>query len=423
MLLRGGVRADGSRVDVAVDSGRIVALGIDMLQPPGTTVVDCHGMVVLPAPAEPHVHLDKVFSEPRSGDVDDLAGAVSAWEQVARRDAAETKRAASRAVETLVANGCTAIRSHVEISEATGLDAARALLDLRAELHDHGTVDLQLVAMASCPLTGRDGGGQRRRLHEALRLGFDVAGAAPWRDPDPAGAIRVVLDTARENGVPVDLHMDETLDPETLTLFDLLNEVEAEGLGAGVTASHCVSLGMQVPDVQRAVATELAARGVSVVTLPQTNLYLQARAVKRAKPRGITALDPLFAAGVTVAAGADNARDVFCPVGRLDPCETAVLLVLGGHLDAGDAWAACSAGARRAMGLPAVGLEVGSPADLLCIGGTSLVDAIAGASANRITIHRGEVVARTSVQREVWPSTSRFDESAAARPVPVSSAR
>ena len=45
-------------------------------------------------------------------------------------------------------------------------------------------------------------------------------------------------------------------------------------------------------------------------------------------PRALTAVKALRAAGVNVAAGADNLQDPFNPVGRGDPLETAGLMVM-----------------------------------------------------------------------------------------------
>ena len=64
-----------------------------------------------------------------------------------------------------------------------------------------------------------------------------------------------------------------------------------------VTASHCVSLGAQTLEVQRRVAMLLAAAEVSVVSLPQTNLYLQARGQRTSPARGIAAVQALLDAG------------------------------------------------------------------------------------------------------------------------------
>ena len=99
-----------------------------------------------------------------------------------------------------------------------------------------------------------------------------------------------------------------------------------------MTASHCVSLGMQPPARQHEVAEAVAAAGIAVVALPATNLYLQGRDHPQAMPRGLTAVRALRDAGVVVAAGADNLQDPFNPLGRACPFETAALMVLTAHL-------------------------------------------------------------------------------------------
>jgi len=160
---------------------------------------------------------------------------------------------------------------------------------------------------------------------------------------------------------------------------------------------------VQTPALQREIAANVAAAGVVVVALPQTNLFLQARGAGCPASRGLTALRALLDAKATLAAGADNVRDPFNPLGRSDPLETASLLVMAGHLTPQEAWEAVSTGARRAMGLPAVVLEPGAPAEILCIRGSSLVDAIARASEDRIVIHAGRCVSRTRVTGELMP--------------------
>ena len=90
-----------------------------------------------------------------------------------------------------------------------------------------------------------------------------------------------------------------------------------------MTASHCVSLGMQPVERAAGDAEAVAAAGIAVVALPATNLYLQGRDHQQAMPRGLTAVRALLDAGVTVAAGADNLQDPFNPMGRACPFETA----------------------------------------------------------------------------------------------------
>ncbi len=123
-----------------------------------------------------------------------------------------------------------------------------------------------------------------------------------------------------------------------------------DGFERPVTASHCVSLGMQEPRRQQEVAELVADAGIDVVALPHTNLFLQGRG-RAPMPRGLTAVAALRAAGVNVAAGADNLQDPFNPVGRACPFETAGLMVMTSHLSPGDAWDAVSANSAHLMRL------------------------------------------------------------------------
>ncbi|CAM5707692.1 Amidohydrolase family protein OS=Streptomyces tendae OX=1932 GN=F3L20_03135 PE=4 SV=1 [Streptomyces tendae] len=113
----------------------------------------------------------------------------------------------------------------------------------------------------------------------------------------------------------------------------------------------------------------------------------------------------LRAAGVRVAAGSGSLRDVSNPVGRGDPLEAAFLLASCQGLSPEDAYAAVSAGARAAMGLPEVRVEAGFPADLLAVRGDGLPAALSLAY-SRIVVHGGRVVARTSAVREYRDSAT-----------------
>lgn len=328
----------------------------------------------------------------------DLEGACAAW--LAYRPGLASHDIAGRArvaAEELIAHGATAIRTHVDVGAGIELRALRPLLELRERLRAQGLAKLQVVAAVSVPLTGAEGEPSRAMLRAAMEAGADVVGGAPHVDRDPLAATRELVAIAEHYDAPIDLHTDECLHVEALSLRELVSAAAAGRLPRGAVASHCVSLGMQTPQLQREIAEEVAAAGVAIVTLPQTNLYLQARGVACSPSRGLTALRALLDAGATLSAGADNVRDPFNPVGRADPLETAALLVMAGHLTPHEAWEAVSSGARGAMGLPAVALRPGAPAEILAVRGTSLADAVARASEDRIVIHAGRCVSRTSV--------------------------
>ncbi len=418
LLLRGATLRDGRRCDLLIRNSSVEAVGASSTIEPAThaaTVINMEDYLVLPAPAEPHAHLDKAMLAGRAPNpTGDLAGAIGATRAAYRSMTEEDLRCrAFKALGIAVGRGFTAIRSHVNCETGIGLAAIRALIAVRDAVRDDA--DLQVFVMAGQPLTGAAGIGHRHYLRQALELGADGVGGAPALDPDPSRAIDILASAAADADVPIDLHVDETLDPEVLTLRDYLREVDRKDLHGRATASHCVSLGQQQLSVAREIAQELAAAGVAVVTLPQTNLYLNGRDELIRSPRALTAIRVLLEAGVNVAAGGDNWRDPFNPVSRIDPFETASLLVSAAHLDIGEAYDSVSAKARAALHLNHNGIQPGSPADLLAIRAASLDEAVAHASEDRYVIRRGKVVSRTVVSTELGPA---FLDSARSRAVP-----
>jgi cytosine deaminase len=358
---------------------------------------DLSGQVLMPSFAEPHAHLDKALTASRAPNpAGDLRGAIAAMAGIADTlTYADIVARAERAVRAQLALGTTSIRTHVNVGGPMGMRAVAALIEVRERWR--GVVDVQVVALAAHPLAGQAG----KDLRQALAEGADVAGGCPHLDPDPDGAVAICLDAAGEAGVPMDLHTDETLNPRMLTLATMAGLVARTGFPHQVTASHCVSLGVQDARTQQRVSEAVAAARIAVVALPQTNLYLQGRDQPTATPRGLTAVAALRAAGATVAAGGDNLRDPFHPVGRGDALEVAALMVTCGHLDPAAALESVTAAPRAALGLPAVRVAAGCPADLVALPGGDALEALGTAGAQRTVWRAGAVVARTAVRTDL----------------------
>lgn len=418
-LLRGALLHDGRLVDVAI-SGDTVA----EVAPAGTLrgsvdgTLDLAGRLLLTAPAEPHAHLDKALSadaiRPPLGD---LGAAIASWSAHATTMSVdEIADRARTAALTMLAAGTTAVRSHVDVLSGrrsvddapapveSAVRGAQALVRVRDELA--GLMDLELVALAG-PLA------PDHHVEAVLACGVDLVGGAPHLAEDPLADVDRLLALADRHGVGVDLHTDENLDgPVTLDHFARAVSARRDpGTdGRTWTAGHCVRLGTLGPERRAEVVADVAAADLGIVTLPITNLYLQGWQHPVSTPRGLTAIQALTAAGVRVAAGADNVRDPFNPVGRSDALETASLLVTAGHVTPDQAYAMVSDTARSVMGLPAAGPVPGRRADLLAIAATSVTDAVANAPADRIVLSRGRLVARTEVRTTV---------AATAAPVPA----
>ncbi|MFJ3029291.1 amidohydrolase family protein [Curtobacterium sp. NPDC087080] len=409
-LLRSALLPDGRLVDVAIGGEtvrRVAPAG--SLSAPADAVLDLDGRLLLTAPAEPHAHLDKALSadaiRPPLGD---LGAAIASWSAHATtmtvEDVADRARTAALA---LLAAGTTSVRTHVDVlsGRRTAADApasvesatrgARALVQVRDELA--GLMDIELVALAG-PLA------PDHHVEAVLDCGVDLVGGAPHLAEDPLADVDRLLAIAERYGIGVDLHTDESLDgPVTLDHYAraVLRVPHGERTGRQYSAGHCVRLGTLGPERLAEVVADVAAADLGVIALPITNLYLQGWQHPVSTPRGLTAIRALTEAGVRVAAGADNVRDPFNPVGRSDALETASLLVSAGHVTPDQAYAMVSDTARSVMGLPAAGPVPGRRADLLAIAATSVTDAVANAPADRIVLSRGRLVARTEVRTTV----------------------
>lgn len=391
--------------DLRIVDGTVTDIG--SLRPrPGEAVHDLAGFLLLPGLVEPHVHLDKIFSAPtevlpRAQPLTGLPDAIGRQEASASTHQArdEVEARAERALRTYLAHGTTAVRCHVGCGRRLDTESLAAVLTVRERMR--GLIDVQIVADIGWP-QGTPWRQHVRHLRAALDAGADLVGGYPSLEADPEVALEACLDVARERGCGVDFHLDESMDPDEQTVRRLAELVRSEPLTGTATASHCVALGCAEPADQRAISAEIAAAGISVITNPMTNLYLQDRPA--AQLRGLTAIQALAEANVTLAAGSDNVQDAFNPVGRCDPLEVASLLVTAAQCEVADAFAMVSTSARTALGLPPAGPRIGAVADLLAIRCDSVTAAVASAPADRIVFTAGRLVSQSRI--ETWVADS-----------------
>ncbi len=389
------VEKPGHFFDVTVTAEKISAINLSTDSVDGVEhhpqIIDAKGGLLTTSLAEPHAHLDKAFlSERIANPTGDLMGAINAMESNRHMLTIEdTITRAERAVRLMVSNGVTAIRTHADVTEWNSLDSIEALTEVRNRTRD--IVEMQIVALLGWPLSGVLGQANLTLGKKAIQLGADILGGCPHLDSDPVGSNIALLQLATELGCPLDLHTDEHTDEKRISLEDLADRVIATRFKNEVTASHCVSLGMQNQNDQKRISEKVALANIGVITLPHTNLFLQGRDNAVAPPRGLTAVKALRTAGVRVAAGADNLQDPFNPVGTGDPLETASLLVLAAHQLPEDAFAAISNTAKSVMGLPETQLKIGDLANLMLTPAGSIREAIANRTSRQMVMLLGRL--------------------------------
>lgn len=394
-MLANATLADGSVVDVALgrDGEHAVVTSVRPASGAGRGeargVLDLSGFVLLTAPAEPHAHLDKALSwdelRPEPGD---LHHAIATWKEGSLRfDEESFRRRARTAALSLLRNGTTAVRTHVDVLYGDDpLRGIRAIDAVRRELRD--VMDIQIVALIKAY-------SDVELLYGALDAGADLVGGSPHSAPEPLAELDRLLGVAEDRGVGADLHTDEFLVGDHHTLPGYAARVRDWPADRNRTASHCTRLSMMAAAELDDLLPHVVSARLGVVANPLTNLSIHARDIATATPRGIAPIARLRAAGVPVAAGADNVRDPFNPLGRSDALETAMLAVVAGHVDPDVAVTLVTDDARAVLGLPPAGPRVGARAELLAVRGTGVTDVIANAPADRIVIHDGVVVSRS----------------------------
>ncbi|MEQ8968290.1 MAG: amidohydrolase family protein [Azospirillaceae bacterium] len=397
---------DGASIDIDLEDGRIVA--VHAAGTGGTfpgAELDAAGALAAPPFAEPHYHLDKAFAE-----AEPLPGGTLA-EQLAAigRAAADTPEAtfterAVRAAGLMVASGVTTIRTFADIDPHVGLRVFRALQEAKRRLS--GLVDLQVIAFPQHGLFTEPG--IAGNVERAVAEGADGVGGHPQLERDATDGhrqIERVCTLAREAGVPVDFHVDETDDPASAWLAPVVEGALAAGLAGRMSLAHCNSLAWK-PHAERASLIALLAQaGATVVVSPTSGLLFRGHGADD-PTRGIAPVRALLDGGVRVACGQEIYRSLFSRNLRYpDPLMSGQLLAYMTRMadDAGleRVFAMLTADAPASLGLAPRHLVPGEPADLVLLDGACVQDVLTRPPPARTVIKAGRVIARSRFAAEI----------------------
>ncbi|MFM7653158.1 MAG: amidohydrolase family protein [Vulcanococcus sp.] len=343
---------------------------------------------------EPHAHLDKAFSGGTFPNPEgSMAGALAAnIAEASARTAALVLQRGERALEQGWRYGLRGIRSHIDSGGPQERPSWEALLELRQRWR--GRVDLQLAALVPLAHWSTPAG-------EALAARLAATGGAegglllgavlgpPFTEGYRQGAqLRQLLQLAERHGLGIDLHLDESDRQPALGLKLLLRQLAAVPVTVPITCSHCCSLALLPEPAQRRLAAAMARRGIAVVALPTTNLWLLGRRRGLTHPtRPIAPLRLLQQEGVVTAIGGDNVQDPWYPGGDMDPIDLLRLAMPAQQLGPWQRQGLMPFGsaAARLMGLAWDGvLRQGAAADLLVLGASSWGELLARPPQRRV---------------------------------------
>jgi cytosine deaminase len=407
LILRGGRvlrtgAAELEPLDIRIGGdGRIAEIGPSLL-PGDAEVLPADGQLVLPGLVDMHQHLDKSRTRPLLDNPSGtLAGASAAYRALAPTVTREQMIArAERTVEACSAYGTVAIRSHTNIDPQTGIRGVEAMVALREKCADR--MRIQVVGHVTSQATSMLPESEAW-LREAIDLGIDAIGGVPSFSSDPVAFLKLLFDAAQRSGLPIDMHIDEHLDPNNVWFAEVARMTRAYGMAGRVVAGHCSALSAMPPDDAKRTIDDMRDAGVAIVTLPAANLFLQGRDADRLPPRGLTRVKEILASGIPFAAASDNIQDPFVPTGSGDLLEIARWTLLAGQLGLGEmrtVFEMVSAVPAQIIGLGGDwGIRKGARADLLIARADSIDDLVASGALERTVMIGGRTVSSTSTQR------------------------
>ena len=384
--------------DVLIDEGRIAEVApagrSDFGDAPKASLA---GGIVLPTFVDAHTHLDKAHIWRRAPNpTGDFEGALKAVaeDRAARWTASDVAGRMDFCLRTAYASGTAAIRTHIDSIGAQ----TRISWPVFAEARERwrGRIDLQAAPLFSVEFALDEA--HMAEIEAMLdACGSNILGAVTYMVPRLSEGLDILFALAERKGWDLDFHVDEIR--RSRSAFARRHRRDRDQReGSLDESSSAIAARCRFRDEERQPRTieAVAKAGLSVVSLPMCNMFLQDRQGGRTpRWRGVTALHELKAAGVNVMIASDNVRDPFYAYGDLDMLEVWREGVRILHLDYPFAdWAPVVREApARAMGLSLESLRPARRADFILTRARDFTELFARPQADRTVLRDGAPVA------------------------------
>ncbi|MCP3942113.1 MAG: amidohydrolase family protein [Desulfobacteraceae bacterium] len=396
LIVNAKIHGKKELVQIGCKDGKILEIA-PKIESKAKEIIDAAGYFVTPPFIDSHIHLDATLSMgmPRFNQSGTLLEGIKIWGELKPSLTHEAIKA--RAKQLLlwsIAKGNLVIRSHVDTTDPSLL-AVDVLLELRREMKEF--VDLQLVAFP------QDGVLRSKNAMEllirALDKGVDVIGGIPHFErtmAEGAESVRLLCELAEQRGLMVDMHCDESDDPHSRYIENLVLETQRLGLHGRVAGSHLTSMhSMDNYYVSKLFALMSEAR-INCICNPLVNMNLQGRHDTYPKRRGLMRVSELLDAGINVSFGHDDVMDPWYPMGTHDMLEVVHMGAHALHMTGVDQQASLFDGvtinAAKTLNLENYGLAPGCNADMVILQASSKQECIRLRPARLFVIRRGKVI-------------------------------
>jgi len=372
--------------------------------------IDAQHKLIIPPFVEPHIHLDYAMTvgEPEWNMSGTLFEGIARWSQRKETVTAEDTRQRTLAtIAMLRDNGIQHVRTHVDVTEPS-LAALEAMLAVKSEVAN--ILDLQVVAFPQEGIESFPNG--RELMIRAVEMGADVVGGIPHYEntrDQGANSITFLMDLAERYGRLVDVHCDETDDPQSRFLEMLAEEARVRGMGAKVTASHTCAMGSYDNAYCSKLFRLLKNSGINFISCPTESIHLQGRFDSWPKRRGVTRVAELDRAGINVCFAQDSIKDPWYPLGNGN-----ILRVLDaglhichmlGYEDLQRCLDFITDNSARTLCLgDSYGIAEGRPANLLILDAENDYEAVCGQAKVLTSIRHGNIIMQRQPEQITYPA-------------------
>ncbi|MCQ4254587.1 cytosine deaminase [Stutzerimonas stutzeri] len=400
-ILNARLRGRSGLYRIELDGARIAAISAQQAPAEANEGdIDAASNLVVPPFIEPHIHLDATLTagQPAWNMSGTLFEGIERWgERKALVTHEDTKARAKKTIDMLVDHGIQHVRTHVDVTDPT-LSALKSMLEVREETRH--LIDLQIVAFPQEGIESFKGG--RELMTEAIAMGADVVGGIPHfentRDQG-VSSIKFLMDLAERSGCLVDVHCDETDDPQSRFLEVLAEEARVREMGERVTASHTTAMGSYDNAYCSKLFRLLKLSKINFVSCPTESIHLQGRFDTYPKRRGLTRVAEIDRAGMNICFGQDSIVDPWYPLGngnilRILEAGLHICHMLG-YEDLQRGLDLITDNSARTLNLgERYGLEVGRPANLLVLSAPDDYEMLRTQGHALLSVRNGEVLMR-----------------------------
>ncbi|MDI6641054.1 MAG: amidohydrolase family protein, partial [Elusimicrobiota bacterium] len=372
--------------------------------------IDAEGNIVTETFIDPHIHLDKCLisdSIPKN-----LTGTLKesielTWSRKRKYTTRDILQRAGEVVRWHILYGSTIIRTHVDVDTIGKLRPIEELLITREKYKNF--VDLQIVAF---PQEGiLQDPGTEELLEKALQLAPDIiVGGMPHNEMTSHNSqkhIDICFKLAKKYNRDIDMHVDETDDPNSRTLEYLAYKTIEENYQGRVTAGHTCALAAY-NDYYAAKVIELVKKAkINIITNPVTNLMIEGRLDKQPIRRGITRVKELIASGINVSYGQDCIKDAFYPTwGKADLLECGLITAHAAQFTRPEEvellYDMITSNAAKILRVGNYGFAIGATANLNVINAKTIPEMFRTQSTRLYVIRHGKIIARTKTESELY---------------------